>query len=462
MKLFKKTDLLIILLLSVLSLFFLWYPKGKYDRLYVEIYHHNELLHRIPLDQNANPASASHISSRIVEIGEVSIEISGDGSVSFRHSDCPDQVCVHSGKIRRDGEQIACVPNQILVKIVGRDEERFTSSFTGSFNTVSTLLSVGLDDKTFQDAASLFRGELERLHLLYSIYDDAVSPEDSVSEQRPEKESEVLASSLYAKHNLKYINEHGEGEFGIHPDLAALLLYAEEIRQMSAGRVDMTIGELLALWHHAREEGRLPSSSAIREILKNKIEIEARSYEIIHDKSGETILIKDGDFLFDVGAIAKGFALDLLCKKLSAVYPDASFLISLGGNIKGVGTKKDWVIGIQHPDENKVFASFILPEDMAVATSGDYERFMEVDGIRYHHIIDVETGYPVVGDIRSVTVIAKTGALSDALTTALFFMPVEEGLRLAEQQGAEVFYILKDLKVVTSKGFPKWTKKSAE
>lgn len=435
--LFRKTDFFVIAAL-LCAAFLVWMSSISPDspRLYAEIFENNRLVKRVPLTDRRG--------GERIELSHARIEISGDGGVAFVHSDCPDQVCVHSGSIRRGGEKIACVPNQILVQIVDHKEEKCSASFTGSFNTVSNAVSSGLSETEFAEAAEYIREELHRLHLLYSIYDDGT-------------------------YNLKYINAHGKGEYPIHPDLAGLLLYANEVYRMSSGKVDITAGRLLSLWHRARETGQLPSETDIAEAvgeIRERTENAALSgvfdgenfYEVFPAERGMILSLRQEGILLDVGALAKGYALDLLCERLSAIYPNASFLISLGGNIRSAGEKSDWVIGIRHPDQNAVYASFVLPDGMAVATSGDYERYMEADGVRYHHIIDVATGYPANFGIRSVTVIAKSGVLADALTTALFLMPPEDGLKFAERQNAEVFYILDDWKVITSKGFPAYKK----
>ncbi|MDO4754394.1 MAG: FAD:protein FMN transferase [Bacillota bacterium] len=348
MKLFKKTDLIVIALLCVAAAAFLFFNQKHGNRLFAEIYHHNHLIHRIPLHAGQN---APHV----IEIENVKIQISEDGAVAFTHSDCPDQICVHSGKIDHDGQQIACVPNHILVKIVGESAEKFSTSFTGSFNTVSNLVGEGMTETEFKECAAYLNQELHALHLLYSIYDD-IEPSASV--------------------NLAAINKQGIGEYRILPELAEMLLYGKDVFEVTGSRVDITMGELLELWHHARHEQVLPDPKALASAIK-KIQIGKQSTRLdekfdVATEEGDTYLlhIKSDDFSFDVGAIAKGFALDLLAERLSAQYPNASLLLSLGGNIKSTGSKGDWVIGIQHPDKNSVFASFILPHGMAVATSG--------------------------------------------------------------------------------------------
>lgn len=161
-----------------------------------------------------------------------------------------------------------------------------------------------------------------------------------------------------------------------------------------------------------------------------------------------TVSLGDSETSLDVGAVAKGYA----CESVARIIKDMgieSYAIDLGGNVKIGGTKPDgdnWVIGIRDPDGG-IFTTVGLC-DMSVVTSGDYERFAEIDGVRYSHIIDPRTLYPAKL-YRSVTVICDNSAAADALSTALFCMDVESGKKLAEQENAEVLWIGIDGEVYT-------------
>lgn len=431
MKAFRRIDLWVILgfLLLAAGLWFFRAAPGE-GALYAEIYYKDERIHRIALD--------AELSDQVIELGGAAIRVSGDGSVFFLHSDCPDQICVHGGKISADGQMLACVPNRLLVKIVSSDSgegEKLRASFTGYFDTVSSVISVGMEEEAFSQFAKSLKRDLSELHGLYSIYDDSAN--------------EAGAKRV----NLKAINDGGEGVYRVDPRLARMLYEAKRGYDLSEGKVNIALGKMLALWHTARLERKIPSSEA----LKTAAAGGDISKLIVHTEPGENGLFTvelQADLRLDAGAIAKGYALDMLCESYRDRYPGVSLLISLGGNIRAVGEKSDWRIGIQHPDGDGVFASFILPAGKAVATSGDYERYFELDGKRYHHIIDPQTYMPADYGIRSVTVVSDSGALSDLLTTALFMMPPEEGIKLAQRLGAEVFYILDSLQTVTSDGFP--------
>jgi len=136
----------------------------------------------------------------------------------------------------------------------------------------------------------------------------------------------------------------------------------------------------------------------------------------------------------DLGGIAKGFIVDRALSLLEGKDVQAAFL-NAGGDIKVLGTKPDgskWRVGIRDPHKKNEVKAVLLLDKGAVATSGDYERFFEQNGVRYHHIIDPKTGYPARG-LSSVTVVAPNCLTADALSTAIFVLGLSEGLALLEK-----------------------------
>lgn len=135
-------------------------------------------------------------------------------------------------------------------------------------------------------------------------------------------------------------------------------------------------------------------------------------------------------------------------------------VISLGGSILTYGSKPDgstWKVGIIDPfDKSSNIGILSLEGQWCVSTSGDYERYVEVDGVRYHHILDPKTGTPAVSDVRGVTVLLKDGLLSDGLSTACFILGPEKGMALAAEYGAEALFILSDGEVVLSEGMEQY------
>ena len=180
-------------------------------------------------------------------------------------------------------------------------------------------------------------------------------------------------------------------------------------------------------------------------VLDNRYETETA----IQDTLTDSVQL-DGGSRIDLGGIAKGYAADLCADILKDA--DADGLLVLGGNIYAVGTNegKDWNIGIADPDEPTDTVAAVAMHDLSVVTSGDYERYFEQDGVRYHHIFDPETGYPAASGLRSVTVIDENSTRADALTTALFVMGADKGRAYCEKNGIAAVFITSDRQVFTT------------
>ncbi len=200
---------------------------------------------------------------------------------------------------------------------------------------------------------------------------------------------------------------------------------------------DITQGALLSLWHTYREDtkNKVPSKKLIQEALhhggRDTVQID-----------GNTVRLLDQDASLDLGGIAKGYTTQMVADRLQNEGLRNGF-INAGGNVVTLGPKADhspWVIGIQNPDGNDSLLTYSTKDAQAIVTSGDYQRYYEVQGKRYHHIIDFQTGYPSQY-ARSVTVFTSDSAKADALSTMLFSMSYEDGFALAKQEGVDVCWI---------------------
>lgn len=235
------------------------------------------------------------------------------------------------------------------------------------------------------------------------------------------------------------------------------------VSENSGGAFDVTIGAVTGLWNidawaasasagENAEDGAagIPDREAVRRAL------ELTGYEKVQ-LSPEGIRLPEGMRL-DLGAVGKGIACDELATLLSQLPQTAlsGAVISVGGSILTYGEKPDgtpWQVAVTDPFCTEEYAGVLsLTGQWCVSTSGDYERYLEVAGRRYHHIMDPATGYPADSGVRSVTVVCKSGILSDALSTACFVLGAEEGLRLAEHYGAEALFITNEGSFVMTEG----------
>lgn len=161
----------------------------------------------------------------------------------------------------------------------------------------------------------------------------------------------------------------------------------------------------------------------------------------------------------DLGAVGKGLAMAKLHALLEGCPSVTGAVISLGGGILTYGSKPDgsaWKVGIVDPFDRAAYIGVLsLEGEWCISTSGDYERYVEVDGVRYHHILDPKTGAPARGDVRSATILSGDGLLSDGLSTACFILGPEKGMALAAEYGAEVLFVMADGEILMSEGMGK-------
>lgn len=228
-----------------------------------------------------------------------------------------------------------------------------------------------------------------------------------------------------------------------------------EMWQKSDGTFDVTLGPVTELWDidgwaaKEREGTFVPPEE--EQLSKALEQCGSDSLNI----SNGRLYLPEGMQL-DLGAVGKGIALDHILVYLQGKDEITGAIISLGGSILTYGGKPDgecWKVGIADPADTASNVGILTLEgEWFVSTSGDYERYVELEGIRYHHIIDPATGYPADSGMAGVTILAKDGFLSDALSTACFILGVEKGMALAESCGAEVLFVGKDGSITMSEG----------
>ena len=221
--------------------------------------------------------------------------------------------------------------------------------------------------------------------------------------------------------------------------------------ELSKSRFDISIRPVDALWAIGTENERVPEKSEIDEALKK---VDYRNIEI--NKEKKTIYLKEKGMAIDLGGIAKGYAADELVNILKK-YKIDSAMINLGGNLYVYGSKdgKEVLnIGIQDPKKTQgEYFGVVKVKDKSVVTSGNYERYFEKDGKRYHHIMDPSTGYPSENGIISSTIISDKSIDGDALSTATYVIGVEKAMQLIESiGGVEAIIVTDDNKIYTSSG----------
>ncbi|EDT87327.1 FAD:protein FMN transferase [Clostridium botulinum] len=227
----------------------------------------------------------------------------------------------------------------------------------------------------------------------------------------------------------------------------ASLIYSEK----SKGSFDITVEPLVSLWGIGTDKARIPSKDEISNALKL-----INYKDVIINEKESTVMLKRKGQAIDLGAIAKGYTADEL-KKVLLNYNVSSAFLSLGGNVYVLGNKPDktpWKIGVQNPLEPRGdYLGIVSVSDKSVVTSGNYERFFERNGKRYHHIFDTKTGYPAEKGLISVSIISDKSIDGDALSTSVYTLGLDEGKKLIESlKGVEAIFVTNDKKVYITSG----------
>ena len=242
---------------------------------------------------------------------------------------------------------------------------------------------------------------------------------------------------------------HANGEaVEVFDDTMEILLCARKISELSGGAFDVTIAPVSTLWDFTSGTAVLPDAEEI-----------ARAAELVDqtrmELDGNTVRLPAG-MMIDLGGIAKGYIAD----RVKAYLEDCGVkhaILSFGGNIVGIGVKpdgKEWKVGIQDIDK-KTGEYMLVARNTggSTVTSGIYERGFDLDGVRYHHLLSAETGWPVQNELASVTIFSESSMEGDALSTAAFVLGTEEGLKLIESlDGIEAVLIARDRSVLYSSG----------
>ena len=295
---------------------------------------------------------------------------------------------------------------------------QYNANFLTLFDTVTTIVGRYPSEKEFSQVTQAFHDQLLEYHQLFDIYND-----------------------YEGLNNLKTVNDNaGIAPVEVDARIIELLTDCKAYYELTGGKVNVAMGSVLNLWHIARNDsindpanGYTPDPEKLKNAAKH-----CDFDNIVIDAEKGTVFITDPHQRLDVGAVAKGWSLQRVAEQTPS-----GLLISIGGNVFATGPKDEsgtpWVVGVTNPDGGNYLHTLKIPYG-AVVTSGDYQRFYQVDGVTYHHIIDPVTLFPS-SYWQSVTIVCDDSGLADALSTALFLLPQAEGQALLDSCGAEALWM---------------------
>ena len=238
------------------------------------------------------------------------------------------------------------------------------------------------------------------------------------------------------------INKGSGTQVSVSPDTVKIIGQCIDISDDCGGVFDITIGNVTKLWDFGGNHQRLPSDDEIKTALGS---VGYKNVSI----SGNAVQIKKGQSL-DLGAVGKGFVCDKI-KELLDKGRTKSAVVSVGGSLLIYGNRT-FSVGIVNPDNDKQSMGTLKLKDTCVSTSGNYEKYFEQDGKRYHHILNATTGYPATSEFKSVTVVCESGLISDALSTVCYIAGYRKSIEILKKFDAEAVFIFNNNAVRVTDG----------
>ena len=329
----------------------------------------------------------------------------------------------------------------LLCSCAGIKQKKYETGFFGMFDTYAGVIAYAGSQNEFDALAEKIRARLYELHVLFDIYNDY----DGVN-------------------NLKTVNDNaGIAPVEVSGEIIGLLNFAKYAFGETDGAVNEALGPVLAIWREYREaalsdpDNASPPPFALLSEAAELCGIE----KITVDEANGTVFLETRGMSVDAGALAKGFAAQMIMDEI--ILPSGySCLIDLGGNIAAAGGPPGknggfWNIGVQDPAGGGEYIKIIRITNRSAVTSGDYQRYYEAGGARYHHIVDPGTLFPA-DNFSSVTVLHEDSGVADMLSTALFILPLEAGGALALKHNAGALWVTKDGNTITNGEFEKYIK----
>ena len=330
------------------------------------------------------------------------------------------------------------------------EPQRYSTIFYDAFDTVTQVIAYCDSEEEFARQMDALHADLLEYHQLYDIYNDY----DGVT-------------------NIKTINDNaGTAPVQVDDKILGMLELARQMYNTTDGKLNIAMGSVLRIWHDYREAAGQTETDADNQ-LPTQEELDAAAQhcdinDLVIDEEAKTVYLADPEMSLDVGSVGKGYAVEMVAQAAQA-RGLTSALISVGGNLRAIGVKPDgsqWSGGVENPwnasefyTSDSSYVAAVNMSDMALVTSGDYQRYYVVDGVRYHHLIDPATLWPAAY-FNGVSVLAPDSGVADCLTTGLFCMPLEEGQKIVESlDGVEALWCTTDGQVITSSGWSSHEKK---
>lgn len=333
----------------------------------------------------------------------------------------------------------------LLIGCESKDKyEKHSANFFDTFDTVIQVVAYTKDEAEFKSYMEKINSRFMELHKLYDIY-----------------------NSYEGINNVRTINENA----GIQPvkvdqEIIDMILFSKEWYEKAGSETNIAMGPVVEIWNKYRDiaeddpnEAKLPPMEDL-EKANEYTDIE----KVIVDVDNNTVYLEEPGMKLDVGAVAKGYATELVALEIEKEGL-TSAIISAGGNIRTIGKPMDnkrerWGIGIQNPDKSVIqtdsnVLDVVFVNDASVVSSGDYQRYYMVDDQIIHHIIDPKTLMP--GDYyRAVTIVTPNSGVADFLSTSIFLLPFEESFQLVESlEEVEALWVMKDGTIESTEGMKK-------
>lgn len=323
--------------------------------------------------------------------------------------------------------------------------QKYSNSFFDTFDTSIRVVGYTKSEEDFDAYFERIHNRFQELHKLYDIY-----------------------VSYDGINNIKTINDNaGIKPVKVEKEIIDLIIFAKEWYEKTDGKTNIAMGPVLRIWSQYREEAEYDPLNA--KIPPMEELMEANKYtdinKIIVDAEESTVYLKDKKMNLDVGAVAKGYATEIVSKEIMAEGFESGMISAGGSNVRVLGKPLDgvrerWGIGLQDPDkfifsDDTELLDTVFINDASIVTSGDYQRYYVVDDKIVHHLIDSQSLMP--GEyFRVVTVITKDSGLADFLSTTVFLMPYEKGRKLVDSlDDVEALWVMKDGTIEATDGMKK-------